>query len=157
MKKKINVTLLICLIGLFGSHFINSMGIGSNDIPTITATTTVNQEFEGAYEVTRVVDGDTIVVNIDNIDTVVRMIGIDTPESVHPNKDKNTAAGITASDFTKELLDGESVYLEYDKQRKDKYNRDLAYVYHNDKMVNEILLEEGYAVTMEIPPNTAHA
>ena len=113
----------------------------------------------GEYEVVRVVDGDTIIVDLDGKDTRIRLIGIDTPESVHPDKSKNSEEGIIASDFTKELLTGEKVYLEYDIEKIDQYDRTLAYVYLADgeTMVNALLVEEGYATTMTVQPNSKYA
>ena len=57
------------------------------------------------------------------------MIGVDTPESVHPDAEKNNEAGKTASDYTKAQLTGKDVQLEFDVQKRDKYQRLLAYVY----------------------------
>lgn len=111
----------------------------------------------GPYKVDRVVDGDTIIVAINGENVTVRMIGVNTPESVAPeNYKENTDEGVTASDYTKELLTGEYVHLEYDKDKDDNYGRTLAYVYLDDVMVNLHLLEEGYAEVMTIKPNTKY-
>lgn len=100
-------------------------------------------------KVTRVVDGDTIEVTLaDGSKERVRMIGIDTPESVHPDGDKNNADVVVASDYTKEQLLNKTVYLEFDVGEKDQYGRLLAYVYINDIMFNAKLAAEGYAVQM---------
>jgi len=61
-----------------------------------------------AHRVVRVIDGDTIVVSIDGKDTRVRLIGVDTPETVHPRKPVERF-GREASNFTKGLLEGKSV------------------------------------------------
>lgn len=116
-------------------------------------------ELHGPYHVERVVDGDTIVVSIDNKNVKVRLIGMDTPESVHPNKEKNTAEGKQASDWVKHLLAGQQVFLEYDVGQTDRYGRTLAYVYLADQktMVNRLLLEKGLAQTMTIQPNSKYA
>jgi micrococcal nuclease len=114
-------------------------------------------ELYGEYPVIRVVDGDTIVVSIDGTDTKVRFIGIDTPESVHPDKSKNTPDGKAAFEYTARLLDGKSVCLEYDAERLDSYGRTLAYVWLDDVMVNRLLLKQGYAVPLTIAPNTRYA
>lgn len=93
------------------------------------------------YNVIRVVDGDTIIINKDGAETKVRLIGVDTPESVATgnNAYKNCVEGKIASEFTKDLLDGASVSLEYDVSPQDKYGRDLCYVYLKDgKMLNKI-------------------
>ncbi len=112
----------------------------------------------GPYNVVRVVDGDTIIVNIDGSETRVRFIGVDTPESVHTDSSRNVEEGITASDYTKNLLSEKSVYLEYDVGEHDKYGRTLAYVYTEDgTMVNKLLLKEGLAKIMTIQPNVKYA
>ena len=104
----------------------------------------------------RVVDGDTIVVLMDGKKEKVRMIGIDTHESVHPDKSRNTPMGKIASKYTKDHLEGQYVRLETDVQERDKYGRILAYVYLDDKMFNKTLLEEGLANLMTIPPNVKY-
>lgn len=114
-------------------------------------------EHFGAYEVLRVVDGDTIIVSIESNATTVRMIGIDAPESVHPDSSKNSESGKIASEFTAELLTGKQVYLEYDRERTDSYCRTLAYVWLDHKMVEETLLENGMAAVMTIQPNIRYA
>lgn len=108
------------------------------------------------YTVTRVVDGDTIVVDIDGTAETVRLIGVDTPESVHPDADKNTEAGVAASDYTKAALEGKEVELELDVQERDKYGRLLAYVYLDGVMYNKTLLEEGVADIATYPPNVKY-
>ena len=113
----------------------------------------------GPYDVVRVVDGDTIVVSINEQDRYVRLIGIDAPESTADETNKeNTPEGQQAGDHARELLDGKRVYLEYDTQGYDVYGRKLAYVYFTDgmTMVNEKLVEDGYARIMIIEPNSKH-
>lgn len=110
----------------------------------------------GAYDVVRVVDGDTIIVSIEGKETTIRMIGIDTPESVHPDSSRNTENGKIASEYTAELLTGKQVYLEYDRERTDSYGRTLAYVWLNHEMVEEILLANGMAEVLTIQPNTRY-
>lgn len=106
----------------------------------------------------RVVDGDTLVVKIDEKDEKVRLIGIDTPESVASDKSRNTVWGEIASDYTKSLLkDVTKVSLQYDKEPRDKYGRILAYVYVGTEMLNMRIIEDGYAKVMTIAPNTSHA
>lgn len=121
-----------------------------------------------AAEVIRVIDGDTILCKVDDVQQPVRMIGINTPESVHPDASKNTDAGQTASYITKNLLTGKTVWLETDIQVTDKYGRLLAYVWLEkperiseqaiaEKMYNYIILKSGYATLMTIPPNVKYA
>jgi micrococcal nuclease len=80
--------------------------------------------------VDRVVDGDTVRVFLDGQSVSVRMIGINTPETVKPGSDVE-CFGPEASDFAKDLLDGATVTLEYDDSqgRLDRYDRTLAYVW----------------------------
>lgn len=113
-------------------------------------------ELAGAYEVVRVVDGDTLIVRMEDSEKYIRLIGVNAPESVHPDETRNTPEGTAASDYLKDLLpQGSMVYLEYDVDRYDSYERILAYVYLEDKetMVNLLLLENGYAEIMTVPPN----
>ena len=119
---------------------------------------TPEPDLYGPYRVKRVVDGDTIVVDLNGADTYVRLIGIDAPESVSYNAAENTEQGKTASDFTKKLLRKRNVYLEYDRDTKDKYGRTLAYVFMEDKttMANREILRAGMAKTYFIRPNVKY-
>ena len=93
------------------------------------------------FYVKRVVDGDTIVLENDER---VRFIGVDTPETVHPQKSVEYF-GKEASAFTKRMCEGKQVRLEYDWQKRDKYNRLLAYVYLEDgTFVNAEIVKQGY-------------
>jgi len=107
-------------------------------------------------KVIRVVDGDTIVVNYNEKEEKVRLIGIDTPESVHPNESKNSKEGIKVSDYTKKRLSDKTVKLELDVQERDKYGRILAYVYVDEEMYNKELLKIGYAKLATYPPNVKY-
>ena len=78
--------------------------------------------------VTRVVDGDTVIVSADGRSEDVRVLGIDTPETVDPRKPVG-CYGPQASAYTKHLLTGRPVRLKYDRVVHDKYGRFLAYVY----------------------------
>ncbi len=106
--------------------------------------------------VERVVDGDTIEVELDGAVEDVRYIGIDTPETVKPGTPVQ-CYGPEASERNHELVDGRRVRLVFDRERRDVYGRLLAYVYVGDQFVNGELVAGGYARTLEIAPNTAHA
>ena len=108
------------------------------------------------YKVLKVVDGDTIKIKYNNKIERLRFIGIDTPESVSPDKSKNCEEGKIASNFTKNYLEGKVIQIELDVQQRDKYGRLLAYVYINNQMYNEILLEQGYAKIATFPPNVKY-
>jgi micrococcal nuclease len=106
--------------------------------------------------VTRVVDGDTLDVTVQRAVTErVRLIGIDTPESVRPGETPE-CFGPEASRRLNELTPpGTPVRLERDVEARDPFGRLLAYVYVGDDMVNMTLAREGYADALSIPPNTA--
>jgi endonuclease YncB( thermonuclease family) len=124
----------------------------------------------------RVVDGDTIVVDIDGENYKVRLIGIDTPESVASQEyldrtgKENTSEGMAASDYTKALLeDVNEVYLQKDVSDTDRYGRLLRYVWleipDNDydlgeistKMLNGILVTNHIANVATYKPDVAHS
>ncbi|WP_240040914.1 thermonuclease family protein [Paenibacillus ginsengarvi] len=106
-------------------------------------------------EVKRVVDGDTFETK--NGDKV-RLIGMNTPETVKPNSPVERY-GKEASNYSKKTLTGKTVYLFADAGDTDKYGRLLRYVFLEGEaeMYNETLLREGYANTMTIPPNVMFA
>lgn len=106
--------------------------------------------------VTRVVDGDTAEVELDGSEEDVRYIGVDTPESVAPGQPVE-CFGERASDFNRDLVEGERVRLEYGAERRDQYGRLLAYVYVGETFVNAELVERGFARILEIAPNTDFA
>ena len=81
-----------------------------------------------AYPVSRIVDGDTVELLVDGALIKVRLIGVDTPETVHPTKPVEHY-GKEASAFTRNLLRGESVFLRYGQERVDQYGRVLGYLY----------------------------
>lgn len=109
--------------------------------------------------VVRVVDGDTIVARLPGGEKSIRLIGIDTPETVDPRKPVQ-CFGREASERTKALLPpGTAIRLERDVEARDHYGRLLAYVHRVDDgtFVNLALAEEGYAQPLTIPPNVAYS
>ena len=121
---------------------------------------------ESTYIVSRVIDGDTIVLSNGEH---VRLIGIDTPESrdnpklrkdaERTGQDKQAiiAMGKRAGAFTNKLVEGKQVRLEFDVQQRDKYGRLLAYVYLVDEtFVNAEIVKAGYAQVMTIPPDVKY-
>ena len=120
---------------------------------TLGSYKTGEPELTEPVKVERVIDGDTIVISGD---ITVRLIGIDAPESVHPDESKNTTYGESASLYLKILLEDKEVQLEYDIDQEDDYGRTLAYIYLDGEMVNEKLLRDGIAKIMTISPNTKY-
>ena len=103
-------------------------------------------------KVTRVVDGDTIEVKIGGKTESVRYIGIDTPETVDPRKPVQ-CFGVEALKKNKELVEGKIVRLEKDTINRDKYNRLLRYIWLGDTLINQTLVEQGFAKSYSYPPD----
>ncbi len=138
---------------------------------TLQAPATFLQEPGGFEEATvqRVVDGDTIDVAITRrvdgpgagVTQVgrtyrVRLLGIDTPETVKPDTPVQ-CYGHQASAATTALLQGVKVRLVKDVEETDQYGRLLRYVYFGDEMANARLVANGYAYVLTYPPNVRHA
>ncbi|MDZ4826202.1 MAG: thermonuclease family protein [Actinomycetota bacterium] len=103
-----------------------------------------------------VLDGDTIVVRYrDGSYDTVRLLGVDTPETMHPDKPVE-CYGPEASAYTKRRLTGQDVVLERDAELRDIYGRLLAHVRVDGVSVNEELLRLGYARLLIIAPNGEH-
>lgn len=113
--------------------------------------------------VTRVVDGDTIDVQIDGAEYRVRYIGIDTPETVDPRRPVG-CLGPEASAFNRQLVEGKTVGLEKDVSETDQFGRLLRYVWlpgeatatGQPEMVNATLVTQGYAQAATYPPDVKH-
>ncbi|MEA2056341.1 MAG: thermonuclease family protein [Patescibacteria group bacterium] len=103
-------------------------------------------------KVERVVDGDTFVLEDGR---KVRYIGINTPETKHPQKEVE-CFGQEASDYNQDLIEGKMIKLEADVQEVDHYGRLLRYVWLDDVLVNELLVKEGYAQSSSYPPNVSY-
>ena len=119
----------------------------------------IPEDAYGPYIVERVVDGDTFIVEIGNQRIRVRALCIDSPESVAPSETgkTNTKEGEQASNRAKELLEGNNIYLEYDKEIKDQFDRTLAYVYLEDgRCFEEIMISEGLVKVTKFEPNVKY-
>jgi Micrococcal nuclease (thermonuclease) homologs len=125
--------------------------IPEQPVPTSDESKTLH-----SAKVDRVVDGDTLKIIFEGNSERVRLIGVDTPESVAPDKDRNVPYGKIASEFTKEKLDGKDIELEFDVKERDSYGRLLAYVYLDGVMFNKTLLDEGHAQIYTFPPNVKY-
>ncbi|NIK11137.1 thermonuclease family protein [Alkalibacillus almallahensis] len=94
--------------------------------------------------VTRVVDGDTIEIELNGKTEDVRLLLVDTPETKHPSKPVQPY-GPEASEFAKNQLSGKQVQVEFDGPRRDHYDRLLAYLWVDGKNFNQMLLQRGLA------------
>jgi micrococcal nuclease len=122
------------------SIFVNSIGVEIVNIPE--------------NQVIRVIDGDTIEVYQNKKVEKIRMIGLNTPESVDPRKQVE-CFGIEASDRLKELIEGKIVKLETDEtqDKEDRFGRKLRYVFLGDENINQKMIADGYGFeyTYKVP------
>lgn len=149
----------VSLFGLMPSNTdFGDFGIKPEVVQDVVSSDLNQSELLGPFEVVRVVDGDTLIIDYYSEKTRVRLIGVDTPESVHADESRNTVEGAIASDYTKSLLQqGSLVYLELDVQELDVYERLLAYVYLEDgTFLNAHLLETGMATVATYKPNVKY-
>lgn len=112
-----------------------------------------------AAEVVEVIDGDTVILSFDGREESVRLIGVDTPETRHPDRPVE-CFGPEATGFAEGLLPtGTHVRVERDVEHRDDYGRLLGYVYRlsDDVFVNYELVRQGFAVPLSIQPNTTYA
>ena len=136
MQKRINSykagSLIKDFINLKFSRFL---------VPILILFFLVSASHAEIYKVKRVIDGDTLLlVNGER----VRLIGVDTPETKHPRKPVEYF-GREAYLFTKEMVDGKEARFEFDRQKRDRYGRVLAYVYLLDgTFLNAEIVKQGY-------------
>lgn len=152
-EKKLLLTVFILIVGLFLQQFY-----GQNIFQEQQKEVLSDKREQGSIpakqytervevQVVKVVDGDTITIKIDGKKETVRLIGIDTPESVDPRRPVE-CFGKEASEKTKSLVLDKKVFIQGDvtQSNKDKYGRILRYVFLEDEtLVNELLIQEGYA------------
>jgi micrococcal nuclease len=117
-------------------------------------TYAAKEKREDEYRVADVIDGDTIAIE-DGKGTLVRYIGIDTPEIARQDSPGDPFSE-EAKELNGKLVRGKSVRLEYDNERYDVYGRLLAYVFADGVSVNEQLLRSGLATPLFIKPNVKY-
>lgn len=139
-----NILINLFLAFLFASHATTTPSAATTSVAVTTSSASTTATY---YEVTQVVDGDTLKINVDGKVETVRLIGIDTPETVDPRKTVQ-CFGKEASDKAKEMLTGKKVRIETDASQGtlDKYGRSLAYIFLEDgTFFNEYMIQQGYA------------
>jgi len=150
MQRKALILILIALMVIVGRKTAPVQIVPATDQnPQVVDAKLPPPEARGVsllLPVIRVVDGDTIVVDIGGVPEKVRLIGVDTPEVVDPRKPVQ-CFGKEASTFTTNLLARQQVRLESDPTQsdRDKYGRLLRYVFlSDDTFVNKTIIEQGY-------------
>jgi micrococcal nuclease len=132
---------------------LSVVGAACSSVPTGSSPSASRPAADAVVE--RVVDGDTIVLTDGR---TVRLIGVDTPESVDPRQPVE-CLGREAAEHTRSLLPaGTGIRVELDVEAHDRYGRTLAYVHRvdDDLFVNVALARDGFAEQLTIPPNVAH-
>ncbi len=126
--------------------------VQKNETETFSDFALADQEKITTARVKRVIDGDTIELESGQI---VRYIGIDTPETVHPSKPVQ-CFGVEASNKNKELVLGKEIKLEKDISETDKNGRLLRYTWLDNVLINDLLIRHGYAVSSTHPPDVKY-
>ncbi len=147
-KKQLIKVGILAILGFAGWIAISNDLISLDFIKKEKATQT------DEVSLIRVVDGDTIVVMLENKETTIRYLLIDAPEKYHANQPEQPFSK-EATEMNKQLLESGKITLEFDEgNRYDKYQRLLAYVYVDGQRVQDKLLEKGLArVAYIYPPN----
>jgi len=149
MAKNFKILLFLIILALilisvsFAIYFFNFRILEETKAPIAE----VKEIVSGVYQITKVIDGDTMEVKIKDKQELVRLIGINTPEVDSPYT-KEECFGPEASAYAKKLLDTKEVYLIPDSngQDRDKYNRLLRYVFlPNGLFINAEILKNGFA------------
>lgn len=111
----------------------------------------------GIATVERVVDGDTVILDINGQSERVRLIGLDTPESVTPNMPQQCFGAEAAQALSEILPPGTEVRIERDVEARDRFDRLLLYLYRQQDalFINQWLIEQGFAESVSYPPNVA--
>lgn len=112
----------------------------------------------GTAVVERIVDGDTVVLDLGPGTETVRLIGIDTPETKHPTKPVMCFGAEATAHLTELIPPGTVVRAERDVEARDRYDRLLLYLHRadDDLFVNLAMVTDGYAAVATFPPNVAH-
>lgn len=153
MRRAAPLLILLALVVVVAAAGVVGPGLGGlgEDAGTVSEP--------GVARVLRVVDGDTVRVRLSSgAEEPVRYIGIDTPESVTPDRPVE-CYGPRASEFNRSLVAGERLRLVSDRERRDRYGRLLAYAYRerDGLFVNAELLRRGFATPLRVEPNVAYA
>lgn len=164
--KKIFVTLFLLMIFTILGFEFDNVGMGksvikNNSTVSVGLNSLDNNENKKEVDdnkdyflVKRVVDGDTIVVLVNSIEERIRLIGVNTPETVDP-RSKVECFGKEASLFLKNKIEGKKIWMEKDNSQgdRDKYGRLLRYIYLDSVLINKEIIEKGfgYEYTYNLP------
>lgn len=148
----VGIGVLVKRVNIPSGNALNEEVVSVQSSSKEITTAALNSGVADMVKVVRVVDGDTINVEINGKTEPVRYIGIDTPETVDPRKPVQ-CFGVEASKKNKELVEGKMVRLEKDITDRDKYNRLLRYIWLGDTLINQELVAQGFAKSYSYPPD----
>ncbi|MBR3204430.1 thermonuclease family protein [Candidatus Saccharibacteria bacterium] len=102
-------------------------------------------ELSGEYLVSEVIDGDTVDILINGVETRIRLIGVDTPETKHPDKAAE-CFGEEATEYLRKMLTNKTVKIEADESQDDKdtYGRLLRYIWVDGENLNYLIIRNGF-------------
>ena len=151
------VVALICAVFKIDlSSYLDEINASFDNNSIKTSESSVGNKTK--VELIKCVDGDTATFNIDGKRTKIRFLAIDTPESVHPYKEVEEY-GKDASEYTCNLLtNANTIQIAYEDNmtKKDKYGRNLAWIWVDDKLIQESLIEVGYAQVRYVYANYSY-
>ncbi|MFP4355629.1 MAG: thermonuclease family protein [Phycisphaerae bacterium] len=162
LRKRLPLVVLAVVLGLVAGA--DRMGLfdpaPATDPATAPDASADRETYDGkSFRVVEAIDGDTFDIDIPDgrwPDTRIRLWGVDTPETHHPDKPRPDHFGPEASRFTRQLTLGKIVRIELEPgaQTRGKHGRLLAWVYLPDgRLLNALLVEQGYAYA---DPRFAH-
>jgi micrococcal nuclease len=154
MRTKIRICLIIVIVIilslLIGTYLQSRL---TNWLNSAKKEAVVNVESSRQkIKIIRIVDGDMVEIETGE---KVRYIGMDTPETKHPIKTVQ-CFGVEASEKNRQLVEGKIVEMEKDVSNTDKYGRLLRYIWLDGKMINEVLVTEGFARVLTYPPDVKY-
>lgn len=139
---RIGVALVAVVLGAFGFVELTS---DQQQLIEEVISDVLSEESLSDGTVSRVVDGDTLKVVVNGEEETIRLIGVNTPESVDPRRPVE-CFGEEASEFVKRMVEGKQVTLVTDSTQsdQDRFGRLLRYVYIGEEMLNREIIAEGY-------------
>lgn len=149
------LVLAVALTGCAGAVDV----LDAEDAPASAASpTATHAAVPGGVDttVTRIVDGDTLYVA--DLPVRIRLIGIDTPETVHPDRGVECFGREAGAHLSDLVPPGTRVMVEFDVERTDRYDRPLGYLWRlpDGLHVNLAMVEDGYAQVLTVPPNVRY-
>lgn len=149
MQENGRTNYILRILSVFGAVVVGFV-VGRQTAPDLVLPDTYAKNFDALVERTR--DGDTVTIAVGDNEEAIRYIGVDAPETKHPEKGEQ-CFGKESSAKNKELVFGQKVRFERDKRNRDHRGRLLRYVWVGERMINLELVRDGYAFAEHFSPN----